>query len=50
MLQPDPSYLLEKTGIKYPSIGFYDVPENGSARFKHVPEKLLLSFWQTKKD
>lgn len=27
MQQPDPSYLLEKTGIDYPLLGFYDVPE-----------------------
>jgi hypothetical protein len=27
MLQPDPSYLLKRTDIKIPPIGFYDVPE-----------------------
>ena len=27
MQQPDPSYLLEKTGIKFHPLGFYDVPE-----------------------
>lgn len=27
MQHPDPSYLLEKTGIEYPPIGFYDVPD-----------------------
>lgn len=30
MRQPDPSYLLEKTGISYPLIGFYDVPDYDS--------------------
>jgi hypothetical protein len=27
MPQPDPLFLLEKTGIRYPPIGVYDVPE-----------------------
>ena len=27
MPQPDPFYLLEKTGINYLLIGFYDVPD-----------------------
>jgi hypothetical protein len=27
MRQPDPSYLLEKTGIDYPLIGLYDIPD-----------------------
>jgi hypothetical protein len=27
MQQPDPTYLLEMTGIDYPLVGFYDVPE-----------------------
>jgi hypothetical protein len=30
MQQPDPSYLIEKTGIEYPLVGFYDVPEYDS--------------------
>jgi hypothetical protein len=26
-MQPEYKYLLEKTGIKYPIVGFYDTPE-----------------------
>ena len=36
MQQPDPSYLLKKTGIEYPLIGFYDIPDY--AAFKPVLE------------
>lgn len=27
MKQPDFNYLIEKTGIKFPLIGFYDIPD-----------------------
>jgi len=52
MLQPDPSYLLEKTGINYPPIGFYDVPEY--AAFEPVMEAKACVFayfkqWQKEK-
>lgn len=42
MQQADPTYLLEKTGIMFPPIGFYDVPD--SAAFEPVMETRACVF------
>ena len=42
MLEPDPSYILEKTGIEYPPIGFYDVPDDTA--FKSMIEAKACVF------
>jgi len=42
MKQPDFNYLIEKTGIKFPLIGFYDIPN--TSLFEPVVESKACVF------
>jgi hypothetical protein len=45
-MQPDYSYLVEKTGIRYPPIGFYDTPDPGPFKPARNSSSCLFAYFK----